>query len=105
MWSAVTDAVGAEGRDGLWAHPDIVPTSADIDDPQALVARLTATEPAFDDVDQAIEALLADEGADRPREGLDGSADEGDAPGGDATDGDAPTDGGPSPDAPSSPGR
>ena len=105
MWSAVTDAVGAEGRDGLWAHPDIVPTSADIDDPQALVARLTATEPAFDDVDQAIEALLADEGADRPREGLDGSADEGDAPGGDATDGDAPTDRGPSPDAPSSPGR
>ena len=81
MWSAVTDAVGAEQRDALWAHPDIVPTSADIDDPQALISRLTSTEPAFDDVDQAIADLRADTSDDRPREGTDGHADE---PDGDA---------------------
>ena len=40
--AALTDAVGAETRDALWSHPDLVPTSADIDDPQALIARLTA---------------------------------------------------------------
>jgi putative hydrolase len=76
MWSAVTEAVGAEQRDALWSHPDIVPTSTDVDDPQALVARLTASEPAFDDVDQAIEDLLNDTSDDRPREAEDGSADE-----------------------------
>jgi putative hydrolase len=76
MWSAVSEAVGAEQRDALWSHPDIVPTSADVDDPQALVARLTAGEPAPDDVDKAIEDLLNDTSDDRPREAEDGSADE-----------------------------
>jgi putative hydrolase len=76
MWQTITDAVGAEGRDGLWAHPDIVPTSDDIDDPAALVARLTASEPEQDDVDRAIEELLNDTGDDRPREADDGTAQE-----------------------------
>lgn len=76
MWQTITDAVGAEERDGLWAHPDIVPTSDDIDDPAALVARLTAGEPEQDDVDRAIEELLNDTGDDRPREADDGTAQE-----------------------------
>jgi len=76
MWQAVTDAVGAEKRDGLWSHPDIVPTSADIDDPIALVARISSGTPAFDDIDQAIQDLLDDDTDDRPREGDDGSAEE-----------------------------
>ena len=72
MWQAVTDAVGNEARDALWAHPDILPTSEDIDDPQALIARLTnaaqGAEPALDEVDQALEDLLRDDGTDRPHE-------------------------------------
>jgi putative hydrolase len=76
LWQTVSDAVGAERRDDLWSHPDIVPTSADIDDPQGLVTRLTSAEPAFDDVDQAIRDLLDDTTDDRPREGEDGSATE-----------------------------
>lgn len=68
MWQAVHDAVGAEGRDALWAHPDIVPSDADIDDPAALVARLTAGPVAPDDVDQALEDLLNDETGERPHE-------------------------------------
>ena len=76
MWQQVTDAVGAEARDGLWSHPDVVPESSDIDDPAALIARLTGTEPARDDVDQAIEDLLNDVSDDRPHERDDGSADE-----------------------------
>ncbi|MBI5161440.1 MAG: zinc-dependent metalloprotease, partial [Micrococcales bacterium] len=39
MWQAVTDAVGSTVRDGLWAHPDILPGSSDIDDPGFLVTR------------------------------------------------------------------
>jgi putative hydrolase len=68
MWQAVTDAVGDEKRDELWSHPDLVPSGEDIDDPAALVARITATEPEPDDVDQAIEDLLNDDTTDRPHE-------------------------------------
>lgn len=68
MWQAVTDAVGAEARDALWSHPDLVPTSDDIDDPQGLIARLQQGPPAPDDVDRAIEDLLGDADGERPRE-------------------------------------
>ena len=68
MWRAVTDAVGADGRDALWAHPDILPGDADIDDPAALVARLLAGEPEADDVDRALQDLLDDDTGDRPKE-------------------------------------
>ena len=68
MWQAVTDAVGAAGRDALWSHPDLVPTAEDIDDPAGLIARLTAGEPEPDDVDRAIEELLGDDGPNRPTE-------------------------------------
>ena len=72
MWQAVTDAVGNEARDALWSHPDLLPTSEDIDDPQQLIARLESAargEPeVLDDVDQALEDLLRDDGAERPHE-------------------------------------
>ena len=68
MWQKISDAVGADARDALWAHPDVLPTAEDIDDPTALIARLTATEPTEDDVDRAIADLLGDETGDRPRE-------------------------------------
>jgi putative hydrolase len=68
MWQAVTDAVGADARDALWAHPDIIPGDADIDDPTLLVARLTGGEPAQDDVDRALQDLLDDTTGERPHE-------------------------------------
>jgi putative hydrolase len=68
MWQQVTDAVGAEARDALWQHPDVVPTADDISDPSALIARLTGGTPERDDVDQAIEDLLNDNSGDRPTE-------------------------------------
>lgn len=68
MWEAVTDAVGAEQRDALWSHPDVVPTAEDIDDPAALIIRLSGDAPPPDDVDQAIEDLLNDATGERPDE-------------------------------------
>lgn len=65
MWRAVTDAVGVAGRDALWDYPDLMPTSDDIDDPAALVARLEARargeEPVPDEMDDALARLLAGE--------------------------------------------
>jgi putative hydrolase len=68
MWQQVTDAVGADARDALWSHPDLVPTADDISDPSALVARIAAGAPVPDDIDQAIENLLNDDSTDRPHE-------------------------------------
>ncbi|MEO5535744.1 MAG: zinc-dependent metalloprotease [Pseudolysinimonas sp.] len=68
MWQAVTDAVGADGRDDLWSHPDLVPGDADIDSPASLIARLSAGTPEPDDVDRALEELLGDTSGDRPHE-------------------------------------
>ena len=76
MWQKVTEEVGDEKRDSLWSHPDLVPTSDDIDNPAALVARLTGPTPAPDDIDQAIQDLLDDERDDRPHEANNGSAEE-----------------------------
>lgn len=103
MWRAVTDAVGVEGRDALWAHPDIVPTSADLDDPAALVARLTGDGPtdsaADEEFDQALQQLLRGETPATPGDATPGDAAPGDASPGDASlgdgdpEGDAPTNG------------
>lgn len=68
MWQQVTDAVGNSARDELWSHPDLVPQGEAIDDPSALIARITATEVQPDDIDRAIEDLLGDETTDRPHE-------------------------------------
>jgi putative hydrolase len=68
LWQAVTDAVGVGARDALWSHPDVVPLASDIDDPAALIARITAGPPEPDDFDRALEDLLDDESGDRPHE-------------------------------------
>jgi len=76
MWQKITDEVGDEKRDSLWSHPDLLPTSQDIDDPTALIARLSGPDVTADDIDQAIEDLLNDDRDDRPHEADDGSADD-----------------------------
>jgi hypothetical protein len=59
--------VGAEKRDALWSQPDLMPASDDIDFPDALIARINGEVAEPDELDQAIEDLLNDEG-DRPKE-------------------------------------
>ncbi len=39
FWSAVRDARGAQGRDAVWAHPDLLPTGDDLADPTAFLTR------------------------------------------------------------------
>jgi putative hydrolase len=56
MWTAVTAAVGTQKRDGLWNHPDLLPTSEDIDDPASLIARLR--ESHGDAMDEELRKLL-----------------------------------------------
>jgi putative hydrolase len=37
LWAGLTDARGVDGRDALWAHPDLLPTAEDLQDPDAFV--------------------------------------------------------------------
>ncbi|KNE81473.1 MULTISPECIES: zinc-dependent metalloprotease [Streptomyces] len=39
LWASLTDARGADGRDALWEHPDMLPTAEDLDDPDGFVHR------------------------------------------------------------------
>lgn len=70
LWQLITDAVGTKARDALWSHPDLMPTADDLDNPGALVARLTAqangeaAEP--DEMDRALEDLLNGDDFDEP---------------------------------------
>src|SRR6201996_2804132 len=38
IWQGLTDARGVDGRDAVWAHPDLMPTAEDLDDPEGFVA-------------------------------------------------------------------
>jgi putative hydrolase len=37
LWTSLDEARGHDGRDAVWAHPDLMPTAEDLDDPAAFV--------------------------------------------------------------------
>jgi hypothetical protein len=37
IWRQLTDVRGTTGRDAVWAHPDLLPTDEDFDDPDGFV--------------------------------------------------------------------
>ena len=83
LWGALRSAKGHEARDAVWAHPDLLPTSADLDDPLGFAAHAGTEESAATDAefDAALAALLSSEEADQPSdEG--GEPDAGEAGGG-----------------------
>ncbi len=95
LWRDVTASRGIEGRDALWADPDLLPSSSDLDDPAGFIQR-----------DQEFSALLAglddleSELLDGPNPGSSetGSTDTGTAGAGDADPGEhKPDDDGPAP--------
>jgi putative hydrolase len=45
LWRLLTEQRGAAGRDALWAHPDLVPTADDLEDPAAFVSRADGSDP------------------------------------------------------------
>jgi putative hydrolase len=48
LWRLVGDQHGLEARDGIWAHPDLVPTAEDLDDPMDFADRI-GKKPAIED--------------------------------------------------------
>jgi putative hydrolase len=48
LWRLVGDRHGLQARDDVWAHPDLVPNAADLDDPLDFADRL-GEKPSIDD--------------------------------------------------------
>ena len=45
LWRLLGEQRGQEGRDALWAHPDLIPSADDLDDPAAFVGRTEIGDP------------------------------------------------------------
>ncbi|MET8546511.1 zinc-dependent metalloprotease, partial [Kitasatospora sp. NPDC004799] len=66
LWALLADARGIEGRDALWEHPDMLPTAADLDDPDAFVHRGSADDLEGGIDFDALDKLLGEAAAGRP---------------------------------------
>lgn len=44
LWAAIRDRQDAQARDAVWAHPDLMPTAADLDDPMGFASGDDAEE-------------------------------------------------------------
>jgi putative hydrolase len=65
LWGSLRTRQGTEGRDGVWMHPDLLPTAADLDDP--LGFREDAAAPmslSDEDFDAGLRELLGEPGED-----------------------------------------
>ena len=55
IWRRLTDVRGSADRDALWAHPDLMPTAEDFDDPEGFVAGRPALDMSA--LDEELSAL------------------------------------------------
>jgi putative hydrolase len=75
LWGSLRTRQGTEGRDGVWMHPDLLPTDADLDDPLGFREAAVAPESLSDeDFEAGLRDLLdgppsdGATGPDRPTE-------------------------------------
>ncbi|GAW49558.1 MULTISPECIES: zinc-dependent metalloprotease [unclassified Nocardioides] len=69
LWGSLRTRQGTEARDGVWMHPDLLPSAADLDDP--LGFREDASAPAelsSEDFDAELMKLLGDDSTGSPEE-------------------------------------
>jgi putative hydrolase len=52
LWAKLREAGGEAARDRVWSHPDFMPSSADLDDPDAFVASFTGPQLDFSALDE-----------------------------------------------------
>ncbi|MFP5369836.1 MAG: zinc-dependent metalloprotease [Actinomycetes bacterium] len=67
VWAAMGQQHGSADRDALWAHPDLLPTSEDLDEPLDFVAR--------QGLDDELAALTADDAGRSAADGGTGAGD------------------------------
>ncbi len=65
LWRRLTDDAGVDARDGVWAHPDLLPDAEDLDSPSGFVERVLGGSDAFDDPIAQLKATEAKEAEKR----------------------------------------
>jgi hypothetical protein len=79
LWGSLRSREGQQARDAVWAHPDLLPTPEDLDDPLGFNEGRTDAEALTDsEFDAALSQLLDEEGGTTPG---DGPKDDPDSPG------------------------
>jgi putative hydrolase len=78
LWSRLTSESTIDARDGVWAHPDLLPDSSDLDNPGMFVDRVLGggERGNFDDPMAQLEATEARERAEEAERGDSGAGDE-----------------------------
>ena len=66
LWERLTAAAGVDARDAVWAHPDLLPTSADLDEPAGFIDRVIGGEVGSADVDALIAEIERESGPEGP---------------------------------------
>jgi putative hydrolase len=69
LWERLTQAVGADARDAVWQHPDLLPAAEDLDEPAAFIDRIIGGDTSG--IDEALSDLKAQFERDNEREGPD----------------------------------
>ena len=65
LWERLTAAVGADARDAVWQHPDLLPSAKDLDEPAAFIDRVVGGDTSgIDDVIAELEKDLRERGDD-----------------------------------------
>ncbi|MFD7878323.1 zinc-dependent metalloprotease [Streptomyces sp. NPDC059766] len=90
LWASLTDARGVDGRDALWAHPDMLPTATDLDDPDGFVHREHLD---FSELDKMLGEAASGRSGDKPDLRKDRAAEDGDTEDGEAGSGGTEGDG------------
>ena len=92
LWAEIARVAGAEARDAVWDHPDLLPTAHDLDDPSGYAGRRTAAADEHADVDRALAEIFGAAGGDAtpqpsdedPGTGADGDSADGDGAAGES---------------------
>jgi putative hydrolase len=58
LWERLTQAVGADARDAVWQHPDLLPRAEDLDEPAGFIDRMIGGDTSG--MDDAIDKEIAD---------------------------------------------
>ncbi|MCH9732441.1 MAG: zinc-dependent metalloprotease [Actinomycetia bacterium] len=70
LWLRLTEAVGADARDAVWQHPDLLPSASDLDEPAEFIDRMIGGDTSGIDsaIEQALDQARDDDGTNSPPE-------------------------------------
>ena len=75
LWGSLRSRQGNEARDAVWAHPDLLPTASDLDDPLGFREEIAdVPEISDEDFDKALGELLDRDGQDDDSDDSDGDS-------------------------------